>query len=70
MIGKYIKIDHGKGIETLYGHCSSISNGKGDTIKKGDVIGRVGSTGRSTGPHIHFELRLNGKAENPMTYMK
>ncbi|WP_051652398.1 peptidoglycan DD-metalloendopeptidase family protein [Clostridium algidicarnis] len=68
--GKYIKIDHGKGIETLYGHCSSISKGQGDTIKKGDAIGRVGSTGRSTGPHIHFELRLNGKAENPMTYMK
>ena len=68
--GKYIKIDHSKGVETLYGHCSAISKDKGDAIKKGDVIGRVGSTGRSTGPHIHFELRLNGKAENPMTYMK
>lgn len=68
--GKYIKIDHGKGIETLYGHCSSINKNQGDTIKKGDIIAKVGSTGRSTGPHIHFELRLNGKAENPMTYMK
>ncbi|WP_051986450.1 peptidoglycan DD-metalloendopeptidase family protein [Clostridium amazonitimonense] len=68
--GKYIKLDHGKGIETLYGHCSSITRKEGDTVKKGDVIAKIGNTGRSTGPHVHFELRLNGKAENPINYIK
>lgn len=68
--GKVIKIDHGKGIETLYGHCSDINVKVGQNIKKGDIIGRVGNTGRSTGPHLHFELRVNGVAQNPSAYIR
>lgn len=68
--GKVIKIDHGEGIETTYAHCSSIAVEKGEAVKQGKKIGEVGSTGNSTGPHLHFEVRENGEPKNPEKYIK
>ena len=67
--GNVIKIDHGYGFVTLYAHLNKISVNKGDTVTRGFIIGQVGSTGRSTGPHLHYELQRNGKAVNPLKYM-
>ncbi|MGN1041723.1 MAG: murein hydrolase activator EnvC family protein [Acutalibacteraceae bacterium] len=63
--GNYVAIDHGSGELTLYGHLSSVSVSKGQKVSKGQVIGKAGNTGRSTGPHLHFEYRVNGKRTNP-----
>ena len=68
--GKFISIDHGNGYITNYAHCSEILVSKGDVVAKGDLIGKVGNTGRSTGPHLHFEVRQDGKAQNPLRYVK
>ncbi|MBK1810883.1 peptidoglycan DD-metalloendopeptidase family protein [Clostridium sp. YIM B02505] len=68
--GNMIVVDHGGGIETIYGHCSKVLVKPGQKIKRGDTIGKVGTTGRSTGPHLHFELRVNGTAINPNKYIK
>lgn len=68
--GNTIMINHGNGIETVYGHSSKLLVKVGDEVKKGDIIALAGSTGRSTGPHIHFELRNNGIALNPISYLK
>lgn len=68
--GNMIVVNHGGGIETIYGHCSKVLVKPGQKIKRGDVIGKVGTTGRSTGPHLHFELRVNGTAINPNKYIK
>lgn len=63
--GYMIEIDHGNGITTRYGHLSKVEVASGDTVTRGQLIGQVGSTGRSTGPHLHYELRLNDKPVNP-----
>jgi murein DD-endopeptidase MepM/ murein hydrolase activator NlpD len=63
--GNYILIDHGGGIATGYGHCSRIFVAAGQTVQRGQAIGAVGSTGASTGPHLHFEVRVNGKPVDP-----
>lgn len=67
--GNLIKIDHGNGVETWYGHCSKLYAEVGKQINAGEVIAAVGSTGNSTGPHLHLEIRVNGKAVNPQEYM-
>ena len=63
--GNYVKIDHGDGLVALYCHCSKIFVEEGDEIRKGDVIASVGHTGAATGPHLHFEIRLNGELIDP-----
>lgn len=67
--GKLIKIDHGNGVQTWYAHCSSILVSSGQTVSAGQQIGRVGSTGYATGPHLHFEVRINGKTYNPQNWL-
>ena len=67
--GYYIMIDHGNGLSTLYGHCSQLLAPVGRTVAVGDVIALSGSTGRSTGPHLHFEVRVNGERTNPRSYL-
>ena len=66
--GNYIVIDHGDGVSTLYGHCRNLYVGLGDTVVAGQAIAEVGSTGSSTGPHLHFEIRINGSPVNPNNY--
>ena len=67
--GNCVMINHGSGIVTLYGHGQTIYATLGQTVKQGDVIMAVGSTGNSTGPHLHFEIRVNGVAYNPQNYV-
>lgn len=67
--GYYVMIDHGNGLSTLYGHCSQLLAYVGQTVEAGDVIALSGSTGRSTGPHLHFEVRVNGERTNPRSYL-
>jgi murein DD-endopeptidase MepM/ murein hydrolase activator NlpD len=68
--GRMIEIDHGNGLATRYGHLSEIGVKVGDTIKIGQVIGAVGSTGRSTGPHLHYETRIDGEAVDPQKFLR
>jgi len=68
--GNHIIIDHGNGYQTLYGHLSRINVGEGDNVGRGQQIGLMGSTGRSTGPHLHFEISQNGGRVNPLSFLK
>ena len=67
--GNRVMVDHGNGYVTLYAHLSAISVQEGQTVNRGDVLGQMGSTGRSTGTHLHFEIRKGGVLENPLSYL-
>lgn len=67
--GRYISINHGGGIETRYGHMSELLVGEGVRVRRGQLIGRMGSTGRSTGSHLHYEVRIDGQPVNPVPFM-
>ncbi len=68
--GNLIVVDHGNGFVTYYAHCSAIDVKVGDIVAQGDLIGKIGSTGRSTGAHLHFEVRVDGEPRDPMKYIK
>lgn len=68
--GNQVQIDHGNGYSTLYAHLSKINVGVGQSISQGQSLGQMGCTGRCTGTHLHFEIRLNGIAQNPLNYLK
>lgn len=68
--GNCVIVNHGGGISTLYGHGQTLLTTVGTNVKKGDIIMEVGSTGNSTGPHLHFEVRVNNIAVNPATYLQ
>lgn len=69
LIGNMITIDHGYGMVTRYGHIYKLKKNKGDRVKRGELIALVGNTGRSTGPHLHYEVRINGVPVNPTKYI-
>jgi murein DD-endopeptidase MepM/ murein hydrolase activator NlpD len=66
--GKHIRIDHGYGYVTLYAHLSDYNVKRGNRVKRGDIIGYVGNTGRSQAPHLHYEILKDGKAINPINF--
>jgi murein DD-endopeptidase MepM/ murein hydrolase activator NlpD len=68
--GRMVEVDHGNGLSTRYGHLSEVNVKVGDAIKIGQVIGAVGSTGRSTGPHLHYETRIDGEAVDPQKFLR
>jgi murein DD-endopeptidase MepM/ murein hydrolase activator NlpD len=68
--GLFVQLEHGGNLQTRYGHMSRLNVAPGQRVRKGDVIGFVGSTGRSTGPHLHYEVRIAGEAVNPIPYMQ
>jgi len=68
--GRLVVVDHGFGLTTYYGHLSSLNVVVGQQLKRGDAIGNVGVSGRSTGPHVHYEVRINGAPVNPMRYLR
>ncbi|MBT9252108.1 MAG: M23 family metallopeptidase [Brockia lithotrophica] len=66
--GLVVIVDHGEGLSTLYAHLSQLFVKNGDNVKTGQLLGAVGSTGRSTGPHLHFEIRINGQPTDPLAH--
>jgi len=68
--GLYVQLEHGSDLETRYGHMSRLNVAEGQHVHKGDILGYVGTTGRSTGPHLHYEVRVSGMAVNPVPYMQ
>lgn len=68
--GLFVEIEHSSQLETRYGHMSRLNVAAGQFVHRGDVIGYIGTTGRTTGPHLHYEVRVNGIAVNPMPYMQ
>lgn len=69
-LGLHVRIDHGNGYETVYGHMSRLDVSYGQHVKRGEVIGLMGSTGNSTGPHVHYMVKYNGVAQNPFNYIQ
>ncbi len=67
--GKFVEINHGNAVQTRYGHMSALNVAPGQRIRKGDIIGYMGSTGRSTGSHLHYEVRVAGEAVNPTSFL-
>lgn len=67
--GNYVIVTHSNGVQTVYGHCTTLKVSVGQKVAQGDTIATVGSTGRSTGNHLHFEIRVNGVAQNPQNYL-
>ncbi len=67
--GKFVEINHGNAVQTRYGHMSALNVTPGQRIRKGDIIGYMGSTGRSTGSHLHYEVRIAGEAINPTAFL-
>ena len=65
-----VEIGHGNGLTTRYGHLSEIDVKVGQTVRIGEVVGKIGSTGRSTGPHLHYETRINGEAVDPQKFLR
>jgi murein DD-endopeptidase MepM/ murein hydrolase activator NlpD len=68
--GNMVEINHGNGLATRYGHLSQINVKIGQVVRIGEVVGRIGSTGRSTGPHLHYETRINGDAVDPQKFLR
>lgn len=68
--GQYVVIDHGSALESVYGHASKLFVTAGDRVRRADLIGLTGSTGRSTAPHLHFEIRRGGKAVDPLAFVR
>ncbi len=68
--GNMVEVNHGNGLATRYGHLSQIDVKVGQTVRIGEIIGRIGSTGRSTGPHLHYETRINGEAVDPQKFLR
>jgi murein DD-endopeptidase MepM/ murein hydrolase activator NlpD len=68
--GLYVSLEHGGTLQTRYGHMSRLNVAAGQRVHKGDVIGYIGTTGRSTGPHLHYEVRIAGEAVNPVPYLQ
>lgn len=68
--GNYVIVDHGGGMDTLYAHCEEVYSCENDEVKAGDIIAKAGNTGRSTAPHLHFEVRINGVKVDPLPYLE
>ena len=68
--GLLVEVDHGNGLSSRYAHLSRIEVREGDLVGVGQRVGRIGSTGRSTGPHLHYETRINGEAVDPMRFLR
>ena len=68
--GLYVSLEHGGELQPRYGHMSRLNVAAGQHVRKGDIIGFIGTTGRSTGPHLHYEVRVAGEAVNPIPYMQ
>ncbi|MBK7161457.1 MAG: M23 family metallopeptidase [Sphingomonadales bacterium] len=68
--GKYVEVEHGNAIQTRYGHLSAMNVYSGQRVRKGDIIGFMGSTGRSTGSHLHYEVRIAGEPVNPTSFLE
>ncbi len=69
LLGNYLVIDHGYGLVTAYGHCAKLNVKRGEKVKRGEIIAQMGNTGRSTGPHVHYVVKLNGVPVNPERYI-